>query len=374
MKTNISINERDGGVYVHIPFCVEKCDYCDFLSFGGVSERQKAAYVDALCEQIQLHVNVERKPISTVYIGGGTPTALSLDQLQEVLSTVFVSFPLTRDSEITVEANPGTLSLEYLEGLRQFDVNRLSLGLQATDNALLKSINRPHTWEEFLENYRHAQTAGFTNISVDLMFGLPSQTLAQWKDSLEKVMALQPQHISVYSLIPEEGTPLYTRLENKEIDLPLEAEDRQMYHMAIDMLTAAGYRHYEISNFAKPGFESRHNTNCWQRQAYVAFGLGASSFDGDTRRWKNTADMADYLLGDFAPQQVEDLTPEDIHTETMILGLRLTQGICQSQIPPQFIAPVNQHIREGLLENKNGHLCLTTKGLDLANQVFASFI
>jgi len=386
------------GVYVHIPFCVQKCSYCDFLSFEDCSKQDD--YVDALLKEI---AGTTLPEIDTIYIGGGTPTALPSFLLQRILS----GLPLQGDSpftptrkiiekntqfyseshcvqkplaemppriEVTVEANPGTLNRTYLEALKASGVNRLSLGLQTTKPHLLKAINRLHSMEEFLENYHAAREVGFDNISVDLMFALPNQTLQDWQETLEAVIALKPEHISCYSLTLEEGTPLYDVLFVKgDYMLPNEATDRVMYHMAREMLQAAGYKHYELSNFAKPGYESRHNVNCWRRVPYRGFGLGAASFDG-AKRWRNISDMAEYIGGNNMPQDIEVLTPADHDTETMILGLRLLDGIAEADVPPAYKGIVTAQIKKGLLTLDNGNVKLTPKGLDLANQVFMDFV
>ncbi|MCL1788678.1 MAG: radical SAM protein, partial [Defluviitaleaceae bacterium] len=252
-------------------------------------------------------------------------------------------------------------------------VNRLSLGLQTTHPHLLKAIHRTHTMDDFLQNYHAACTAGFTNINIDLMFALPGQTLDDWGSTLETIIALAPRHISAYSLTPAENTPLWDALDAGKTHLPAEEADRAMYHLAVKLLTEAGYTHYELSNFAKPGFESRHNVNCWRRVPYHAFGLGAHSFDGG-KRWHNTQDMAAYLAGDHAPQDVETLTAADADAETMILGLRLLQGVQEKDVPVACESAVLTQIKKGLLARENGFVRLTALGLDLANQVFEAFL
>jgi oxygen-independent coproporphyrinogen-3 oxidase len=403
------------GIYIHIPFCATKCAYCDFLSFAVNSDNcdgataHMEAYVDALLREMEKYTSPGK--IDTVYFGGGTPTALPPHLLCKILTAVG-RFPLTADVEITIEANPGTLTPEYLQALKngrcvsqamyqQFtpatcqlcvptppvgahsvrphllplasSPNRLSLGLQTTQPHLLTAINRTHTMGDFLQNYHAARQAGFTNINIDLMFALPGQTLDDWADTLDTIIALAPQHISAYSLTPAENTPLWDALDSGQICLPSEETDRAMYHLAIKRLTEAGYTHYELSNFAKPGFESRHNVNCWRRVPYRAFGLGAHSFDG-ARRWHNAQDMAAYLAGDVAPQDVEVLTPADVDAETMILGLRLLQGVPEKDVPARYENTVAAQIKKGLLTHENGCVRLTSLGLDLANQVFEAFL
>jgi len=355
------------GIYIHIPFCLQKCNYCDFLSFEAYGAMD--AYVNALLLEIQ-NTKVST-PISTIYIGGGTPTALPSVLLCKVLDAVR-AFPLTPGAEITVEANPGTLSREYLSALKANGVNRLSIGLQTTHPHLLKAINRIHTMEDFLENFHAARGLGFDNINVDLMFALPGQTLACWHDTLQEIIALSPQHISAYSLTPAENTPLWDALESGALTLPCDRTDRKMYHLTRELLTNAGYTHYELSNFAKLGFESQHNIDCWLRVPYMAFGLGAHSFDGKTRR-RNTENMHEYLAG-RPPSDIEHLSETDTLSETMILGLRLTEGILEKDIPQIYATQVADLIAKGLLARQNGRALLTPLGMDLANQVFEVFV
>jgi len=332
------------------------------------------SYVNALLSEIE---NAQiTTPISTIYIGGGTPTALPSHLLCKIIdaATRHTCKNAACDGiEITVEANPGTLSREYLSALMCHGVNRLSLGLQTTKPHLLKAINRLHSMDCFLENYHTARALGFDNINIDLMFGLPQQTIADWHDTLHEIIALAPQHISAYSLTPAENTPLWNALETGEIKLPDDDTDRNMYHMARELLSNVGYVHYELSNFAKPGFESRHNIDCWKRVPYLAFGLGAHSFDGE-KRWHNTECMDEYLRDCPQLHDVCHITEAEHLSETMILGLRLTEGIAESSIPPIYTAQVTELIKKNLLTRENGFVRLTPYGMDLANQVFGEFL
>jgi len=344
-------------------------------------------YVDALLQEMEANgrtqfaptgtdvfvgANCVRPQISTIYIGGGTPTALPSHLLCKILDAAKKLY-LLAGTEITVEANPGTLTSQYLAELKNHGVTRLSMGLQTTKPHLLKAINRIHTMADFSDNFHAARNAGFDNINVDLMFALPGQTLQDWQDTLEEIIALSPEHISAYSLTPAENTPLWDVLDTGQTHLPSDETDRKMYHMTRRLLTDAGYTHYELSNFAKPGCESRHNVNCWRRVPYHAFGLGAHSFDG-AKRWHNTEDMSEYLAGNFAPQGVEVLTEADAQAETMILGLRLLEGIKASDIPHVYADEVEAQIKKGLLAREDGYVRLTSKGMDLANQVFEAFL
>ena len=374
------------GVYTHVPFCVQKCAYCDFLSFGcdvNGGDEVFEKYVDALLTEIKSVGNC-REIIDTVYFGGGTPTVLPSPLLCKILQAI-KQFPLTSDAEITVESNPGTLTPEYLAALKAAGVTRLSMGLQSTHLHLLQVLGRMHSKDDLIENFHAARHAGFENINIDLMFGLPGQTPEQWRETLREVIALAPEHISAYGLTPAEDTPLWNQLESGQVCLLDDEIERDMYHTARRMLTDAGFSHYEISNFAKPGFESRHNINCWTMKPYRGFGLGAHSFDG-AARWRNTHGMAEYLCQNFTNESykhdIQHLTTADIMAETMILGLRLTQGVSQQAFAEVFgVTPaqqypdeINQLIAADLLDVNGDNLALTTKGLDFANRVFAAFV
>ena len=393
MKANF-VKAKGIGMYIHIPFCASKCAYCDFLSFEGAGEGLQKQYVRALIEEMK---DFRNTPIDTVYIGGATPTALPSPLLCEILQEVH-SFNLAKDAEITVEMNPCTGSYSLLKEIKSYGVNRLSIGLQAWQDELLAKINRTHTANDFTRTIQAANAAGISNINVDLMFALPSQTLDHWRESIAQVIACSPQHISTYSLTPAENTPLWSALEAGKLHLPDEATDRAMYHEAISLLSAAGYDHYEISNFAKPGYESRHNIDCWRRKPYIGSGLGAHSFDGITR-WSNTSDMTQYLeywnafigvserasVGAASSRPLthyEEISPQDAMAEAMFLGLRMTKGVNPKDFHAQFgrtlqecYGPtIESLISKGLLAYKGENIALTPLGLDLANQVFEAFL
>ena len=372
------------GVYIHIPYCLKKCSYCDFLSFP-IDARNAEVYTDALCREISL-ADFGGDIIDTLYIGGGTPTALASPLLCKILREV-AALPLMAGAEITVEANPGTVDRDYLSALIKYGVNRLSMGLQSAQLRLLKSLGRVHTFDDFCENFRAARAAGFKNVNVDLMFALSGQTCEDWGETLNAVIALEPEHISAYSLTPAENTPLWDKIESGEVSLPDDAVDRDMYYMARRMLAEAGYGQYEISNFAKPGFESRHNVNCWKMRRYIGFGAGAHSFDGKTRL-HNTEDMGEYVgILESASQKtlrknILRLSDADIFSEGIILGLRLTEGISESDFaeiygePPsaRYGKEIDKLAEQGLIFRKNGRLRLTCRGMDFANQVFEVFL
>ena len=359
---------------MHIPFCKSKCTYCDFLSFSGM-ENAYAQYVTVLLDEIRAS---DIKSITSVYIGGGTPTALPACLMQDLLSCI-AGLPLQSRSEVSIEVNPGTLTKDYLQLLISNGVNRLSFGLQTTCDCLLSSIRRIHTFEQFLDNYRAASEHGFDNINIDLMFGLPGQTLVSFKDTLSKILTLEPQHISFYSLSICEDTPLWNDLSAGRVLLPCDDVDRNMYHFASKFLSDNGYLHYEISNAAKPGYECAHNVDCWQHKPYIGFGLGAHSFDGQ-RRWSNQSSFSGYFSR--VKPDVVLLSNEELISEAMILGLRMLGGVdellfmSKHGVKPSlfFEVQIRRLIVDGLLQCDNNRIRLTPLGLDLANQVFMQFL
>ena len=380
------------GIYIHIPFCVRKCNYCDFLSFPA-EESVKDAYVSILCSQISSGVPDDASvEVSSIFLGGGTPSVLRAEQLNAVLETAFSTFPVSDRAEISVECNPGTLTPEKLKALKAAGVNRLSLGLQSADPAQLRLLGRIHTWETFLETWDLAQKAGFTNINVDLMSALPGQTVSSWEETLRRVLSLCPRHISAYSLIIEEGTAFYeTYHEADEARLrgavqsllPSEEEERAMYDLTQHMLGEAGLRRYEISNYAVPGFESIHNCGYWTRRNYLGFGLGAASLFNNTR-WKNTDDLNEYLScsdGDFTRcrKEIAQLSVKEQIEETMFLGLRMMKGVNLDEFARQFgqraqdlyAQVIAKGKTQGLLCEEEGCLRLTKHGIDVSNVVLS---
>jgi len=343
-------------------------------------------YVQALIAEMKAAHEEYHTAVDTVYIGGGTPTALPSTLLCEILYEV-QNFDLLPGAEITLEMNPCTNLLSTLADFRSLGVNRLSIGLQAWQDEFLRGLRRTHTSAQFTETMQSARDAGIDNINVDLMFGLPWQALWHWRESLTQVIAHEPQHISAYSLTPAENTPLWDALEAGRLNLPSESTDRAMYYEAVNLLTAAGYEHYELSNFAKPKRESQHNVNCWLRKPYIGFGLGAHSFDGN-KRWHNTLDMGRYLsmLEDDCcanlREDVEVLSTQDAMAEAMFLGLRMTGGVNPQDFYNNFGISVTDTygqeietlVSKGLLISTSEKICLTPLGLDLANQVFEAFV
>lgn len=386
-------------IYVHIPFCVRKCLYCDFLSFpvGEVCRCtsdgvQCDAYMEALLKEIRYTsrmVNIKQNyEVCSIFIGGGTPSLINEVYITKTLCELRSFYAIAEDAEITIETNPGTLTAEKLRAYRQAGINRLSIGLQSANDAELERLGRIHTYADFLHSYQLAREAGFTNISIDLMTALPGQTMQDLQATLREVIALKPEHISAYSLIIEEGTP-YAQLYSED-DLPPEEEDRDMYEMTRQMLAEAGYHRYEISNYARSGYESRHNTGYWKRTPYLGMGLGASSLFEECR-WKNEENPEAYInelsLG-TPPKRYEEqqLTTRMQMEEFLFLGLRMTEGIRAAAFEALFGRTLEEvygeQIRmlteEGLLkgftDDFSAGIRLTLRGLDLSNYVFAQFI
>ncbi|HCT92023.1 MAG TPA: oxygen-independent coproporphyrinogen III oxidase [Lachnospiraceae bacterium] len=368
-------------IYVHIPFCLRKCRYCDFLSFpcGG---KERARYLSALGQEIACCGRGRAEgAVTSIYFGGGTPSLLSDEQMGYLMGCVKRQFSLTPDAEITMEANPGTLTASRLAGYRRAGINRLSIGCQSVHDSELSALGRIHRYGDFRESYHMAREAGFANINVDLMYGLPGQTAASWRQSLETVCALGPEHVSAYSLIVEAGTPF----ADMDLDLPDEDAERQMAADAVEILADHGYTRYEISNFARPGFTCCHNIGYWDGTPYISFGLGASSYMGQTR-WRNTRSMENYLKNVSSPaclrRDVEILTIENRMEEFMFLGLRMTAGVSRSEFAKRFGVSMNEvygekiehFVREKLLTNSGDRVFLTERGLDLANVVMAEFL
>ena len=404
-------------LYLHIPFCERKCAYCDFLS-APADLPVRISYIKKLQEEIAYYgAQYGEYQVSSIFFGGGTPTILEGYQLAAILETVKEHFNITTDAEITVECNPGTLTAGKAEKLVQAGFNRISMGLQSADDRELQLLGRIHNFAQFLESYDLARKAGFQNINVDLMSALPGQTLKSWQDTLQKVTALRPEHISAYSLIIEEGTPFYERFaEDERIReegghprlLPEEDVERQMYELTETFLHTKGYERYEISNYAKPGYECRHNCGYWTRKDYLGLGLGASSLV-EHQRFQNTSELKTYLEQEYSPQcegqheriaetiQLQEetgltQTGHHIHIETldkksemeefMFLGLRLMAGISRQQFEKKFQVTLNsvygEVLRklkgEQLIEEVAGYVRLTEHGIDVSNYVLAEFL
>ena len=367
-------------LYVHIPFCVRKCQYCDFLS-GPSDEETKDRYIEALLKEIRAAEHTEDYEIVSVFIGGGTPSALKAEAIASIMRTLQEQFFFCEDAEVTIEANPGTVDLEKLTIYRNVGINRLSLGLQSTDAEELKLLGRIHSYEEFLKSYEWARKAGFSNINIDLMFAIPGQTGEAWRQHLYQVVELNPEHISAYSLIIEEGTPF----AEQNLDLPDEDTEYQMYEDTAEILERYGYRQYEISNYAKQGYMCRHNAGYWQRREYLGFGLGASSLYGGMR-FSNTHQMQEYLKESRNPDQIRKdvtvLSRNEQIEEFMFLGLRMTEGISEKKFEENFdvrlmdvYGDILQKYEEtGFMEHIETKWRLTRKGIHVSNHILADFL
>lgn len=382
------MNQKELELYVHIPFCVKKCSYCDFLS-APATEQTKEAYMAALFAEIGGRAkDYKDRIVTSVFIGGGTPSLLSGDSIRQLMEHIREGFSLAPDAEITMEVNPGTVTTEKLTAFYAAGINRLSIGMQSAQEQELKILGRIHDFDSFCQVYREAVEAGFTNINVDVMSGLPGQTLASYKDTLEKVLRLEPmpQHISAYSLIVEEGTPFAAMADRGELPLPEEDTERAMYEETIEVLAGYGFHRYEISNYALDGYECRHNVGYWIRRDYLGFGIGAASLI-DNVRFQNGRDLNAYLAHPLAcREEQQSLTTQEQMEETMFLGLRLIRGVSY----PEFARCYGQTLEEvygeviarneadGLLtvrEDETGRrLMLTGRGLDVSNYVMAQFL
>lgn len=385
------------GIYVHIPFCQEKCQYCDFLSFGGQNRKVQQDYVQALLREIHSYgsqgsissegaeSNLSKRRVNSIFFGGGTPSVLPEAMILEILKALRKDFLLAPDAEITIEANPGTIDKEKLLAYRQAGINRLSIGVQSAEEDLLETLGRIHSWQDFLDCYRWSREAGFTNINCDLMFALPDQSEAQWQHTLEAVLSLDPtpEHISFYSLQLEEGTEFDRLHQEGKLHLTDEETDRRMYWSAAEQLAQHGYEHYEISNAARPGYASRHNLRYWTFGDYLGLGLGAHSFVNGVR-FSNTTVMEEYLHNASQVVWQQENTSQDDREEYLFTGLRLHQGISLEDFQQCFGADVLEEYEKifhqlrdrGLLHwsGDGKRVRLSKTGVDVSNQVFVEFL
>ena len=414
------MENKELGIYIHIPFCKQKCYYCDFVSFSN-----KQNFVENYVEAVKTEINnyfqdktiLERYTVTTIYIGGGTPSYIDSKYICEIMDVLENNLKQNKvkfeDMEITIEVNPGTVNKEKLEQYKKEKINRLSIGLQSTNNEMLKQIGRIHTYEQFLETYNMAKEVGFENINVDLMIGLPNQTIEDIKRSLKEVIQLNPTHISVYSLIIEEGTVIAQKIENHQLQEMDEELERNMYWYVKNTLELNGYTHYEISNFAKQGKESKHNLNCWRQKEYIGIGLAAHSYLNSVR-YTNTSEIEQYItrMNHLNGQIVNDILElsnnkkkkanveeNEKHIETvyeieevqeleerkreyMLLSLRTIEGVSISKFKEKYIdnpiflfrKELEKLVEEKLVMIDGDYIKLTNKGLDLANFVWEEFI
>lgn len=375
------------GIYIHIPFCIKKCSYCDFLS-GPADEDAREQYIQALIEELRAgSKEFAKRKVCSIFFGGGTPSVIKRLQTKRIMQAVSDYYEVDEEAEITTEANPGTLDEEKLCAYVEMGFNRISIGLQSIHSHELKALGRIHSCDDFLRGYEQARRAGFRNINVDLMSGIPDQSLQSWLETLKLVSSLRPEHISAYSLILEEGTSLYEEYGAGRLDgrLPDEDTEREMYHRTAQVLKKEGFIRYEISNYALPGYECRHNLLYWERGDYAGFGLGAASLI-DNVRYKNTENMDAYLKAAATPSRIriekEQLVLKDRMEEFMFLGLRKTEGVSEQDFNDNFGVSfesvygnvVKRYAAQGLLARKKGRIYLTERGIDVSNIVMAEFL
>jgi len=396
-------------IYIHIPFCAKKCDYCDFLSMRA-DEGTKREYVNGLIREIELSKDMMKGyKVDTVFIGGGTPSILREDYIEKIMQTLKDNCELSENAEITIECNPGTVNLKKLEAYKKSGINRISFGLQSANDNELRELGRIHDFEGFVESYKLARKAGFNNINVDLMSALPGQTLESYRDTLNKVIELNPEHISAYSLIVEDGTPMEERVEQNLVTLPDEDTEREMYYLTREVALKNGYNRYEISNYAKTGYECRHNEGYWKRVEYLGFGLGAASLY-QNKRYSNVSDLNEYIgllldggndedyYGGMVYQddvwdiqedtlnilhgKISTLSNKDMMEEFMFLGLRMTEGVSEEKFEMDFGRNIDKVYgdviekleKQHLLEKKDGRIKLTDRGVDISNYVMSEFL
>jgi len=376
-------------LYIHIPFCTNKCHYCDFTSYI-LKGQPVDEYLDAL--ELEMRLTTEQwkpKQIKTVFVGGGTPTVLTPPQMEKFLSSVHRWFPLADDVEFSMEANPGTTDRDKLQAMKDGGVNRISFGVQSFDNELLKRIGRIHEVDDVYRSLENARAVGFTNMSIDLMFGLPGQTVELLDESVQKALELDLPHYSLYSLKIEENTLFHRLYERNELVLPPEEDEYKMYLHLIDRITEAGYKHYEISNFAKPGYESRHNSTYWRNEPYYGLGTGAHGYVNRQRHMniKGVQPYIDACKSKLPRLEQYDISEQEAKEDFMMVGLRLLDGVTasryseqfpQSMLEADFGEMIERQIKQGLMEripaDQDTIYRLTKQGLLLGNEVFAAFL
>lgn len=374
------------GIYIHIPFCKQKCFYCDFCSFANKNEMQEK-YVEAVINEIKNITHKEKYTVTTIYLGGGTPSILNPEYIKNILQEIKSSFKILDDAEITIEINPGTVNEEKLKRYKEYGINRLSIGLQSANDKILKNIGRIHDYKQFEETFFYARKCGFKNINVDLMIGLPTQAIEDVKQTLEKIIQKNPEHISVYSLIIEEGTIIEKLINENKLQLPDEETERIMYWTVVNELKENGYNQYEISNFSKKTYESKHNTNCWKQKQYIGLGTSAHSYL-NKKRYSNTNNIEEYIKNIQENNISKNITihEEQIEKSTMneymLLGLRMIQGININEFKQKFKTDptikykeiLEKLQKENLIQITKTSIKLTKQGIDFGNIVWEEFI
>ncbi len=371
------------GIYIHIPFCKQRCNYCAFYSTTLYNIRER--YVDALCKEIAMRKEyATNAPIETIYFGGGTPSTLTLEQLQKICNTIYDVHSVSPTAEVTIECNPDDLTPEFLTQLRRLPFNRISMGVQSFNDTQLKRLGRRHNADKARQAVKNAREAEYDNISIDLIFALPGSTLSDWEHDLESAIALRPDHLSAYNLTYEEGTPLHSALERGDFTELSEEENVEQFQMLITKLKEAGYRHYEISNFALPGRESRHNSSYWNDTPYIGIGAAAHSYNGTSRQW-NVADIQEYIKGIESNNpnfEIEELTEEERYNDTILTRLRTSKGLPLAWMKERFseklynylLRSAEKEIALGNLKKENGSLSLTEKGIFISDAVIRELI
>jgi oxygen-independent coproporphyrinogen-3 oxidase len=371
------------GIYIHIPFCKRRCIYCDF--FSTTQSEKKAEYVHALVRELEIRKDyLDNEEIETIYLGGGTPSQLSQEELEEIFAHIYKVYKVTPDAEITLEANPDDLTPEYVSMLRTLPFNRISMGIQTFQEETLKLLHRRHTAQQAIEAFKRCREAGFQNISIDLMYGLPGETLETWEQDLQQAIALHPEHISAYHLIYEEGTALWNLREQNKVEEAEEELSLTLFKTLIERLTKAGYQHYEISNFCLPGLHSRHNSSYWTGKKYLGCGPSAHSFDGTSRQW-NVSSLDKYLEGIRTDQldfEIEELDLYTRYNDFVITSIRTCWGMPLSQLRTNYgetlynycLRMAKPHIQQGVLEIKEDTLKLTSEGIFISDGIMSDLL
>ena len=371
------------GIYIHIPFCKQRCNYCAFYS--STLYNIKEEYADAVCKELLMRKEyIKGEEINTIYFGGGTPSTLPITLLQKICDTIYKNYSVCRNAEITIECNPDDLTEEFLAVLRQLPFNRISMGVQSFSDRQLKRLGRRHNAEKARRAVGNARAAGYKNISIDLMFALPGSTIKEWEESINEAISLNPEHISAYNLMYEEDTPLHRALQRGDFEELSEEENVEQFRMLIKRMKEAGYCHYEISNFAKPGYESRHNSSYWNDTAYIGCGAAAHSYNGDSREW-NISDIKEYIKGiesNNRNYEIEHLTEEERYNDAILTRLRTSHGIPLAWIKNRFSQRLNsymlnaakKHIEYGNIKKTDETLSLTEKGIFISDAVIRDLI
>ena len=371
------------GIYIHIPFCKRRCIYCDF--FSTTQSEKKAEYVHALVRELEVMKDyLDNEEIETIYLGGGTPSQLSQEELEEIFTYIYKVYKVTLDAEITLEANPDDLTPEYVSMLRNLPINRISMGIQTFQEETLKLLHRRHTAQQAIEAFKRCREAGFQNISIDLMYGLPGETLDTWEQDLQQAIDLHPEHISAYHLIYEEGTALWNLREQNKVEEAEEELSLTLFKTLIERLTKAGYQHYEISNFCLPGLHSRHNSSYWTGKKYLGCGPSAHSFDGTSRQW-NVSSLEQYLKGIHTSQpdfEIEELDLYTRYNDFVITSIRTCWGMPLSQLRTNYgetlynycLRMAKPHIQQGVLEIKEDTLKLTSEGIFISDGIMSDLL